>query len=101
MQMGNTIAVKDSQVAPTVHWEADEHALYTLIMADPDAPSRKKATYRSWLHWIVSNSTCCVSLFDLEVALTSLFIRLAVSATNVHSAHISYMRGARKPDNTH
>lgn len=28
---------------------------YTLIMLDPDAPSRKDPKNRSWLHWIVIN----------------------------------------------
>lgn len=56
MQMGNTIAVKDAQVAPHVHYHAHQHSYYTLIMADPDAPSRQNATYRSYLHWLVVNS---------------------------------------------
>jgi len=28
---------------------------YTLVMLDPDAPSRKNPKFRSWLHWIVIN----------------------------------------------
>lgn len=28
---------------------------YTLLMVDPDAPSRASPKYREWLHWIVVN----------------------------------------------
>jgi len=28
---------------------------HTLIMLDPDAPSRKNPKFRSWLHWLVIN----------------------------------------------
>eukprot|EP00727_Mastigamoeba_balamuthi_P004779 m51a1_g143 hypothetical protein (790) ;mRNA; r:458392-463570 len=30
-------------------------SLYTLLMTDPDAPSRTSHKYREWLHWIVYN----------------------------------------------
>jgi large subunit ribosomal protein L35 len=29
--------------------------LYTLLMVDPDAPSRENPVKRSWLHWMVVN----------------------------------------------
>lgn len=28
---------------------------YTLVMLDPDAPSKKEPKFRSWLHWLVIN----------------------------------------------
>lgn len=31
-------------------------AKYTLIMSDPDAPSRAAPRCREWLHWIVANT---------------------------------------------
>ena len=31
-------------------------AKYTLIMSDPDAPSRAAPRCREWLHWIVANA---------------------------------------------
>ncbi|ETO33247.1 hypothetical protein RFI_03860 [Reticulomyxa filosa] len=40
---------------PKVTWAADAKKYYTLILTDPDAPSRKEPKYREWLHWIVTN----------------------------------------------
>jgi phosphatidylethanolamine-binding protein (PEBP) family uncharacterized protein len=46
-------AVKD---IPTVlEWPAEDEALYTVAMSDPDAPSRINPKYREWLHWLVVN----------------------------------------------
>ncbi|XP_049878999.1 protein D2-like isoform X2 [Pectinophora gossypiella] len=45
-------AVKD---IPTVIWEASPSDLYTLVMTDPDAPSRKDPKFREWHHWLVGN----------------------------------------------
>lgn len=44
--------VKDQ---PEVTWTADDDGLYTLLMVDPDAPSRETPTYREILHWLVIN----------------------------------------------
>jgi phosphatidylethanolamine-binding protein (PEBP) family uncharacterized protein len=40
---------------PTVEWDADPNAFYTLIMNDPDAPSRKNPKAGEWHHWMVGN----------------------------------------------
>lgn len=44
--------VKDQ---PQVTWDAEADALYTLLMVDPDAPSRQEPKYREALHWLVIN----------------------------------------------
>lgn len=45
--------VKDT---PTVEWPAaDADSFYTLIMTDPDAPSRHAPELREWQHWTVVN----------------------------------------------
>ncbi|XP_011352256.1 protein D2 isoform X2 [Ooceraea biroi] len=44
--------VKDQ---PTVQWDAEANALYTLCMTDPDAPSRENPKFREWHHWLVGN----------------------------------------------
>ncbi|EDV43705.1 uncharacterized protein Dana_GF16395 [Drosophila ananassae] len=44
--------VKDQ---PKVVWDADPNALYTLILTDPDAPSRQDPKFREWHHWLVVN----------------------------------------------
>jgi len=40
---------------PSVKWEADPNSFYTLLMTDPDAPSRAKPEFREWHHWLVVN----------------------------------------------
>lgn len=38
-----------------VSWSTNDDTLYTLLMVDPDAPSRENPKMRSWRHWIVTN----------------------------------------------
>jgi len=45
--------VKD--IPTTITWAAEEGALYTLVLTDPDAPSRQQPKYREWHHWLVVN----------------------------------------------
>uniref|UniRef100_A0A034WW68 OV-16 antigen n=1 Tax=Bactrocera dorsalis TaxID=27457 RepID=A0A034WW68_BACDO len=40
---------------PVVEWEADQDLFYTLIMTDPDAPSRNAPKFREFKHWLVGN----------------------------------------------
>ena len=40
---------------PQVNWEVETGTFYTLIMTDPDAPSRQTPTFREWHHWLVVN----------------------------------------------
>ncbi|EFA78716.1 phosphatidylethanolamine-binding protein PEBP [Heterostelium album PN500] len=40
---------------PTIHYDADPNAFYTLVFLDPDVPSRAAPTFGPWLHWIVTN----------------------------------------------
>jgi phosphatidylethanolamine-binding protein (PEBP) family uncharacterized protein len=40
---------------PFVKWDADSNSFYTLLMTDPDAPSRQSHQAREWLHWLVVN----------------------------------------------
>lgn len=40
---------------PKIKWQAEAGTYYTLVMTDPDAPSRKEPTVREWHHWLVGN----------------------------------------------
>ncbi|XP_067631198.1 protein D2-like isoform X1 [Eurosta solidaginis] len=53
----NGIELTPTQVSaqPTVQWDAESDALYTLIMTDPDAPSRKDPRFREFHHWLIGN----------------------------------------------
>ncbi|KAH8327193.1 hypothetical protein KR074_006930 [Drosophila pseudoananassae] len=44
--------VKDQ---PNVEWEAQPGDFYTLIMTDPDAPSRAEPKFREFKHWVLVN----------------------------------------------
>ncbi|KAI6215385.1 hypothetical protein M3Y94_00379500 [Aphelenchoides besseyi] len=53
--LGNVLTPTQVQNPPTVSWEAENDALYTLIKTDPDAPSRKDPKFAEWHHWLVVN----------------------------------------------
>ncbi|KAK3829107.1 MAG: phosphatidylethanolamine-binding protein [Benniella sp.] len=54
--LGNTLSIEETQAAPEIFFMADSpDDKYTLILTDPDAPSRKEPTNREFRHWVVSN----------------------------------------------
>lgn len=55
VNLGN--ALKPSEVAnqPDVTWESQPDSFYTLLMTDPDAPSRALPTLREYRHWLLMN----------------------------------------------
>uniref|UniRef100_A0A0M3J700 Phosphatidylethanolamine-binding protein 4 (inferred by orthology to a human protein) n=1 Tax=Anisakis simplex TaxID=6269 RepID=A0A0M3J700_ANISI len=55
VQCGTVLKPSDARKQPTVNWPSDSQKLYTLMMVDPDAPSRKRPTMGQWLHWLVVN----------------------------------------------
>lgn len=52
---GNELTPTQVQKQPSVEWAAEEGAYYTLIMTDPDAPSRSEPKFREFRHWLVVN----------------------------------------------
>ncbi|OIT30150.1 PREDICTED: protein MOTHER of FT and TFL1-like [Nicotiana attenuata] len=58
-QISNGVEIKPAAAAqkPRVHIQGSRGSnnLYTLVMADPDAPSPSEPTFREWLHWIVTD----------------------------------------------
>ncbi|XP_049304328.1 protein D1-like isoform X1 [Bactrocera dorsalis] len=55
VELGKELTPTQVKDQPTVSWEAEDDVLYTLIMVDPDAPSRAEPTSREILHWLVIN----------------------------------------------
>eukprot|EP00057_Strongylocentrotus_purpuratus_P016071 XP_011670545.1 PREDICTED: protein D2 [Strongylocentrotus purpuratus] len=53
--LGNILTPTVVKDAPTMTWPTEEGALYTVVMTDPDAPSRADPKFREWRHWIVVN----------------------------------------------
>jgi hypothetical protein len=62
--LGQTLSVAETQTAPRVEWPLVTSAdlqignappLYTVIMCDPDAPSRETPKMRNYIHWLLVN----------------------------------------------
>lgn len=53
--LGNELTPTQVKDKPTLKWEHEDNAFYTLIMSDPDAPSRASPTLREVRHWYVVN----------------------------------------------
>jgi len=55
VDFGNVLTPTQVKDKPKVSWTAEPNRFYTLIMTDPDAPSRETPKNREWQHWIVVN----------------------------------------------
>lgn len=55
VDLGNELTPTQVRDQPIVHFDAEPDNYYTLIMTDPDAPSRKNPVRREWNHWLVVN----------------------------------------------
>lgn len=53
---------------PSVAWQAEKGALYTLMMFDADSPSRQKPIAREHRHWMVINIPECMVNDGVTVA---------------------------------
>lgn len=52
---GNELTPTSVQYQPQVEWNALPNTYYTLVMTDPDCPSRKDRSLGEAHHWIVGN----------------------------------------------
>lgn len=43
------------QNQPSVEWQNEPGAFYTLLFIEPDAPSRTDFSLREWQHWLIVN----------------------------------------------
>lgn len=53
--LGNELTPTQVKDKPTLTWNAENDAFYTLLLVDPDAPSRQNPKYREYRHWLVMN----------------------------------------------
>jgi len=54
--LGNELTPTQVADIPTnVMWSGSNEKLYTLLLVDPDAPSRKEPKFRNWRHWTIVN----------------------------------------------
>lgn len=54
VKLGNVLTPTQVKDIPDVKFKAEPDSYYTLILTDPDAPSRKNPIRREWHHWLVS-----------------------------------------------
>ncbi|RDB27267.1 Phosphatidylethanolamine-binding F40A3.3 [Hypsizygus marmoreus] len=61
--LGNFLTIEEAQDEPEVSFipltvpggsEVANDVTYTLVMTDPDAPSRADPKYRQWRHWVIT-----------------------------------------------
>ncbi|KAH8382307.1 hypothetical protein KR009_002857 [Drosophila setifemur] len=55
VELGKELTPTQVKDQPTVEFDADAGSLYTLLVVDPDAPSREDPKFRELLHWLVIN----------------------------------------------
>ncbi|XP_049529582.1 protein D3-like [Anopheles darlingi] len=55
VELGNELTPTQVKDRPMLQWTTKPDTLYTVLMADPDAPSRSNPEMRSWKHWVVGN----------------------------------------------
>lgn len=53
--LGNIVTPTQMRYEPCVNWPTENNAYYTLMLMDPDAPTRYNATARNFLHWLAVN----------------------------------------------
>jgi len=72
--LGNTLTALDTALEPSVAFTPMitqapfDEVSYTLVMTDPDAPSRKDPKFAQWRHWLVS-SFCISSIIHIVLCL--------------------------------
>lgn len=55
VDMGCIMSPAEVQIQPQVNFQTSPDTLYTIIMTDPDAPSREEPLFREYVHWVVTN----------------------------------------------
>ncbi|KAK4337162.1 hypothetical protein RND71_043478 [Anisodus tanguticus] len=53
--LGEELTPTQVKNEPKIDWAADSNTLYTVVMTDPDAPSRIKPIKGEWRHWLIIN----------------------------------------------
>lgn len=53
--LGNILTPTQVKEQPKIEYDANPNDFYTLLMTDPDAPSRMEPTLREFRHWLVVN----------------------------------------------
>lgn len=54
-ELGNVLTPTQVKDKPTLTWDAENGAFYSVLLVDPDAPSRQMPKFREYRHWLVMN----------------------------------------------
>lgn len=52
---GNIMSINQTKMKPHIFFDINPDKYYTIILVDPDAPSKNNPIYKYWLHWLVTN----------------------------------------------
>ncbi|XP_062704997.1 protein D3-like isoform X1 [Aedes albopictus] len=52
---GNRLTPTQTRTVPSLSFNTNERSFYTLLMIDPDTPSRDDPRDREFVHWVVGN----------------------------------------------
>lgn len=55
VNLGNTLTPTEVKNEPEITWESAPSDYYTLLMVDPDAPTKNAPMFREVRHWLVTN----------------------------------------------
>jgi hypothetical protein len=55
LETGATLTPRQVHEQPDVDWSAEDSDYYTLVLTDPDAPSRADPSLREYVHWVRTN----------------------------------------------
>jgi len=53
--MGNFLTPTEVREFPKIEWNHEKDLYYTIILTDPDAPSRSNPIYSEWRHFLAVN----------------------------------------------
>jgi phosphatidylethanolamine-binding protein (PEBP) family uncharacterized protein len=53
IKLNDSIAMDSAINQPLIQWTNNDYKFTTIVMVDPDAPSRLNPTMKSWLHFMV------------------------------------------------
>ncbi|ORY95615.1 phosphatidylethanolamine-binding protein [Syncephalastrum racemosum] len=67
--MGNTLEIGKTQEVPRVMFiPTDDNTQYTLLLVDPDAPSKSDPKFGPYRHWVVGNIPGSTGLVETNTA---------------------------------
>ena len=58
------VDLKEVQHKPNIKFNIPAGKFYTILMVDPDAPSREHPNNKYWLHWMVVNNYDTIMNFE-------------------------------------